>query len=413
MAYDILQDREKRARYHNMADFDSGWLSVKRFKAVFWPECETMEQRLAWLKRMGLLALSVGLTIGGIVGVVLTAGFSSPWFVTSIIGGLHSLQQSISKEAIADGCDVKKWLMKTGIGYLLAVMPGGAAIGVALLESTALNVGEFLVCRAAIGALGGAVPSLISDASKKFVDGQDITWCKAMRNAAFAATAGAAAGVTGHAVTRAMAKYKAASVSATVEGAIGDPTCSQPSEVKRVAQESASPLAAKSAKVVIETAADVTDKHLEDSVEYRIPDEFFLDDLRLTQEWRDAVTKAISEEMFDGKVRYISQGYWVSKMIVSFFVNGKEITKNVRGSGKYINIPFNARKIKVRFKVWRPLWRDILKYDRFRKCWCRPYEAHVFQYETPPIRTFTIWGFLRWEAVMLVTDEHHNETNEM
>ena len=74
--------------------------------------------------------------------------------------------------------------MKTGIGYLLAVMPGGVAIGVALLESTALNVGEFLVCRAAIGALGGAVPSLISDASKKIVDGQDVTWCKVMSHAA-------------------------------------------------------------------------------------------------------------------------------------------------------------------------------------------------------------------------------------
>ena len=414
MAYDILQDREKRARYHNMADYDSGWLSVKRFKAVFWPECETMEQRLAWLKRMGLLALSVGLTVGGIVGVVLTAGFSSPWFVTSIVGGLHSLQESISKEAIADGCDVKKWLMKTGIGYLLAAIPGGAAIGVALLESTALKVGEFLVCRAAIGALGGALPTLISDASKKIVDGQDVTWCKAMRHAAVAATSGAVAAVTGLAVTRAMAKYKAASVSATAEGAIGDPACSQPSEVKRLAHKSASPLAAQSAKVVIEAAADGIEKHLEDSVEYGIPDEFFLDDLGLTQEWRDVVAKAISEEMFDGRVRYISRGFWVSKMIVSFFVNGEEITESVRGSGKYINIPFNARKIKVRFKVWRPPWGDILKYDRFQKCWCRPYEAHVFQYETPPIRTFTICGLiLRWEKVMSVTDEHHNETNEM
>ena len=116
MAYDILQDREKRARYHNIADYDSGWLSVKRFKAVFCPECETVAQRLAWIKRMGLLALSAGLTIAGIVGVVLTAGFSSPWLVTSIVGGLHSLRQTISKEAIADKCDVKKWLMKTGIG---------------------------------------------------------------------------------------------------------------------------------------------------------------------------------------------------------------------------------------------------------------------------------------------------------
>lgn len=412
MAHDILQDREKRARYHNIADYDSGWLSVKRFKAVFWPECETIEQRLAWIKRMGLLALSAGLTIGGIVGVVLTAGFSSPWFVTSIMGGLHSLQQAISKEAIADGCDVKKWLIKTGIGYILAVMPGGTAIGVALLESTALKVGEFLVCRAAIGALGGAVPSLIFDASKKFVDGQDVTCKQVMGHAAVAATAGAVAAMTGVAVTRAMAGNKTASVSATLEGAIGEPAPQQ-SEVRNLAQRSASPLAAKSAKVVIETAADFTEKHLEDSMENGSSHGFSVDGLGLTQEWRDVVKKAISEELFDGKVRYISKGYWLSKMIVSFFVNGKEITKEVRGSGKYVDIPFNARQIKVIFKVLRPPWRDILKYDRFQKCWCEPYKPHVFQYETPPIRTFTIWGIMRWEAVMIVTDEHHNETNEL
>ena len=412
MAHDILQDREKRARYHNIADYDSGWLSVKRFKAVFWPECETIEQRLAWIKRMGLLALSAGLTIGGIVGVVLTAGFASPWFVTSIMGGLHSLQQAISKEAIADGCDVKKWLIKTGIGYILAVMPGGTAIGVALLESTALKVGEFLVCRAAIGALGGAVPSLIFDASKKFVDGQDVTCKQVMGHAAVAATAGAVAAMTGVTVTRAMAGNKTASVSATLEGAIGEPAPQQ-SEVRSLAQRSASLLAAKSAKVVIETAADFTEKHLEDSMENGSSHGFSVDGLGLTQEWRDVVKKAISEELFDGKVRYISKGYWLSKMIVSFFVNGKEITKEVRGSGKYVDIPFNARQIKVIFKVLRPPWRDILKYDRFQKCWCEPYEPHVFQYETPPIRTFTIWGIMRWEAVMIVTDEHHNETNEL
>lgn len=361
---------------------------------------------------MGLLHLSVALTVGGIVGVVLTAGFSSPWLVTSIMGGLRALEQTVSKEAIADGCDVKKWLMKTGIGYLLAVMSGGAAIGVALLQSTSLSVGEFLACRAAIGALDGAVPSLISDASKKCVDGQDVTWTKVVSHAAVAATAGAVAGVTGLTVTRAMAGNKAAAVSSTLEGAIGD-QASQPSEVRRLAQQSASPLAATSAKVVIEKAADVTEKHLEDSVENGIPNEFSLDDLGLTQEWRDAVTKAISEEMLDGRVRYISQGFWFSKMIVSFFVNGEEITKEVTGSGKYINIPSKARKIKVRFKVLRLPWRDILKYDRFQKCWCKPYEPHVFQYETPPIRTFTIWGIMRWEAVMKVTDEHHSETNEL
>lgn len=140
------------------------------------------------------------------MGVVLTAGFSSPWLVTSIIGGLHSLKQTISKEALADGCDVKKWSMKTGIGYVLSVMPGGAAIGVALLESTALKVGEFLACRAAIGTFGGASPSLISDASKKFVDGQNVTCKQVMGHAAVAATAGAVAATTGIAVTRAIGR---------------------------------------------------------------------------------------------------------------------------------------------------------------------------------------------------------------
>ena len=42
MAYSILKNREKRARYNNLADYDKGWLSGKRFKAVFWPEWETV-----------------------------------------------------------------------------------------------------------------------------------------------------------------------------------------------------------------------------------------------------------------------------------------------------------------------------------------------------------------------------------
>ncbi|KAL9986959.1 hypothetical protein ACROYT_G001178 [Oculina patagonica] len=412
MAYDILQDREKRARYHNMADYDSGWLSVKHFKSIFWPECETIEQRLAWIKRMGLLALSAGLTILGIVGVVLTAGLSSPWLVANISGGLSSLKQTISKEAIADGCDVHKWLLNTGIGYVLAAMPGGAAVGVALLESTALKLGEFLVCRAAIGALSGAATSLVSDAGKKFVDGQNVPFNQAMGHAAAAAVAGSAATMAGIGVAKAMASNQTAATSADLVGTIGEPV-SQPSKASSLARRIPSPLASKGTKLVIRKMAEFTEKQLDDSVESKSAEEHYVVGQGLTQEWRDAVTKAISEKLFDGNVRYISQGYWVSKMIVSFFVNGEEITKQERGSGKRIHIPSNARKIKVRFKVSRPLWGDILKYDRFQKCWCEPYEAHVFQYETPPIRTFTIWGILRWEAVMKVADERYNETNEM
>ena len=167
VAYDVLQDREKRARYNNLADYDKGWLAGKRFKAVFWPECETVAQRLTWLKRMGLLALSAGITIGGIVSIVLTAGFSSPLVLCAVAGGLHSLRQTVRKEAVVDGCDVEKWLMSTGVGYLLAFLPGGAAIATAVLQTAAISVAELTAIRMAISAGCAIVSSLGTDAKKK------------------------------------------------------------------------------------------------------------------------------------------------------------------------------------------------------------------------------------------------------
>ena len=136
-------------------------------QAVFWPECETVAQRLTWLKRMGLLALSAGLTIGGIVSVVLTAGFSSPFLLCAVAGGLHSLRQTIRKEAVVDECDVEKWLMSTGVGYLLAFLPGGAAIATAVLQTAAISVAELTAIRMAISAGCAIVSSLGTDAKKK------------------------------------------------------------------------------------------------------------------------------------------------------------------------------------------------------------------------------------------------------
>ena len=119
------------------------------------------------------------------------------------------------------------------------------------------------------------------------------------------------------------------------------------------------------------------------------------------------------EQPEDGKVKYISNGAWSSKMVVTFFENSKKVTKEVKGSGKSINIPSSARKIEVRFQVSRPFWGDVCKYDRFHKSWFTPYEPHIFRYDTPPIRTFIISGGLWWEAVMRVSDEYHEETKEM
>ena len=123
--------------------------------------------------------------------------------------------------------------------------------------------------------------------------------------------------------------------------------------------------------------------------------------------------KRESDPLEDMKIKYISEGAWMSKMIVSFFLNGKRTTQKVRGSGKFVTIPSRARGIEVKFQVSRPFWGDVMKYNRFKKAWLRPYEPHVFWYDKPANRTFTISGNLWWEAVMGVTNEYHEETKEL
>ena len=123
--------------------------------------------------------------------------------------------------------------------------------------------------------------------------------------------------------------------------------------------------------------------------------------------------KRESDPLEDMKIKYISEGAWMSKMIVSFFLNGKKTTQQVRGSGKFVTIPSRARGIEVKFQVSRPFWGDVMKYNRFKKAWLRPYEPHVFRYNKPTNRTFTISGNLWWEAVMGVTNEYHEETKEL
>ena len=120
-----------------------------------------------------------------------------------------------------------------------------------------------------------------------------------------------------------------------------------------------------------------------------------------------------SDQLEDMEIKYISEGAWTSRMIVSFFLDGKEKKKIVSGSGQFVTIPSRAKDIEVKFQVRRPFWGDVMKYNRFREAWFRPYEPHVFRYDKPTNRTFTISGNLWWEAVMGVTNEYHDETKEL
>ena len=417
MAYEILGNREKRARYNNMADYDSGWLSMRRFKAIFFPEYETMEQRLAWIKRMGLLALTVGITVGGILSVVLTAGFSSPFIVPAALGGVKALASIMSREAVLDGCSVQKWLLSTGIEYLIAFIPGGAAIGLAALEGTIISAAEVLGIRTAVAAGSAMVASFVEDAKKKFVDGEDVTLKQAFRHAIFQGTVAAGACLLGGAVSKGLGKATQKTPATSLsDNAATEPISSVPNQTQRLPSEEVvvSALVENAPETLCVKAAEAVEKlRAQDVVENKGSVEQISE---YTKKELDAAFNSTEKPKHTyGIIRYISKGYWFSKMVISYVnaLNRENVTLERRGNGSQVTIPSTAEGIEVRFKVLHPPWRDIQKYDRFQGCWCEPRKAHIFFYDIPPIRTFTISGPLYWEAVMKVTDQYANETEEM
>ena len=101
-------------------------------------------------------------------------------------------------------------------------------------------------------------------------------------------------------------------------------------------------------------------------------------------------------------------------MVVNYSLNGEPVEIEESGSGSVIRVPLTATDVEVKFQVRHPRWGDIMKYDRFKKKWCKPFKPHVFRYKKPPLqRTFTISGNLGWNAVMRVSDEYDEETREM
>ena len=109
-------------------------------------------------------------------------------------------------------------------------------------------------------------------------------------------------------------------------------------------------------------------------------------------------------------MKYFSEGYWFSKMLVDYKENGETKHYEVKDSESSIPIPNKATKIKVRFQVMRFLgtWCDVKKYDRFKKCWIEPNQPHTFEYNTPVNRTYTLSGNLYYEAVMKITGDYDN-----
>ena len=553
LAHEILKDEGKRARYHNEADYDKGRLSLKRFKAIFWPECVTEEQKTAFRHRMIMFALSFGIVIGGTALTVCTAGLGAAAAVATgavfgggLIGaGLQSLQHTVSRKSVVDECDKKQWLIKAGIGFVGGAATGGAAAGItaavaglgsAAAESAALTMGQYIGIGAGSGAVGGAASSLAADAGRKFADGENVTWKQVVGHAVCGAVVGAAAGAAGGAVTHSVVGIEASAASAAsanLQGEIGEQVAILTGARRLgniLAQRIPRALTENGTEAVMGSVAQFTEERLDDSVENRNLGKHLVEGVQnvaistvkgLAQEsgsaiashaWneikvhngvkkehsqqlitplvdddtgvvgprvdsenehitRGRVRRELSEENNehrinwgshskysfsyqplvpeegacsqsddetvrhrtivdheddvpvqsnvcdepeDCKVKYISDGSWFSKMVVSYFLKGKRITQEARGSGQSVTIPGNATRLEVKFQVRRPFWGDIKKYDRFKRCWCKPDQPHVFRYNIPPpLRTFTISGGLWYEAVMRVSNEYHDETKEM
>ena len=289
LAYKVLEDEALRARYHNQADF----------KAIFKPECVNEEQKKAYRKRMCMFAASLAMTAIGIGLTVGTAGLAAPGLVAVgavlggglIGGGFQSLQHTVNKRAILDECLVKEWLMKVGIGFLGGAATGGAAagftaaitgLGSAALESAAITAGQYIGVGAATGATGGVAASIASDAGRKFVDGEQITSKQAVGHAVVGGVIGAATGIAGGAVTKAIVAGQASAASANLQGEMAEQVAI--TGARRfgnvLAKTIPRMLTENGAEAVMGTVSRFAEERLDDSVENRSPCDHVVDGIK-------------------------------------------------------------------------------------------------------------------------------------
>ena len=377
LAYKVLEDEALRARYNNLADYDGGWFSWSRCKAIIWPERVNDEQKKAYRNRMCMFFASLVITAAGIGLTVGTAGLAAPVLVAIgavfggglIGGGLQSFQHTLNQRAIVDECLAKEWLMKAGIGFLGGAATGGAAagftaaitgLGSAALESAAITAGQYIGVGAASGATGGVAASVASDAGRKFVDGEQITLKQAVGHAVFGGVIGVATGMAGGAVTKAIVAGQASAASANIEGEVVEQVAIVTGG-RRVGNLLAKTiprmLTENGAEAVMGTVTRFAEERLDDSVENRSPCDHVVDGIKNVA--ANTVMGAVREFTAAG----VSHG-WNEVKVHRKLKMELQNPPSTEAMSETVEVTKHARRGQVRFKLDREnnehlhKWRD-------------------------------------------------------
>lgn len=215
VAYDILRDRSKRASYNNKADHSKGWLSIDRWRSIFWPECDTLVQKNNYRKRLLMMAMSLGIGISGLllatsgIGLPALAALSGTVGAGCFGGGVQSFLRTTSVKSIEQGCDTKDYLKTFAFGFAAGAVTGGSAVGITAgissIGSTATEAAITPLVQytgiSCSSAIAGAAVSVAGDAEKKFVDNVDVTMKQVICHAGIGAVTGSLTGAAVSAVS--------------------------------------------------------------------------------------------------------------------------------------------------------------------------------------------------------------------
>ena len=469
----ILLDPETRARYNNEMDYNKGWLSLARWKSIFWPECKTEEQKRAYKYRMIQMGVSVLTFAAGIIVTGLTAGIAAPAavIVTSMVGGgltgagMNTTMRLMKKKSVLDGCSGKDLVKSAAIGFVAGAVTGGATAGLTagvagIGAQATVTTGKYVGIGAASASIGGAAFSVANDAEKKFVDNEDVTMKQVLGHAAAGVVIGAVTGGAVGAACGAVVNSLSGEVSAAnIEGKVAkvvrragvslaknmtgnlteqgtgavlhgtaefieerlDEDCENKpvtDHVKNIAIDLATGVAKAGGMSCTAAIGDAID----DTEDFRIKPKrtsFYKRSSSLINqdaELRKDIELVMEQEHSDtdGLIKVLSEGLWKSRMHVQYIIDGiwKKIT--VVGNGESVIIPGKATCVHVTFEILRfiGVWCDLKKWDRKTKTWQK--ETHILRYPHAKglHRTITISGPLYYECITKIVNEYYDEVDD-